>query len=143
MLSLLFLAAVISLSFLFLMQSLSPCIDVSTQSSTLVNPLTPSFLVTYSLSMSSLRCTALCIVVNVLVLWSICLSSSLFHFRNGPENLIRKLPKFFISLIRFFLIFLKYSFLIFPFISTCLMVSASQVLVIFLLSKRSNSLLKE
>ena len=44
------------------------------------------FLDTYSLSMSSLTCKALCIVMSFLVLWSICFSSSLVHFKNDPEN---------------------------------------------------------
>ena len=44
-----------------------------------------SFLGTHSLSMSSLGCNVLCMVISFLVLWSICLSSSLVHLRKGPE----------------------------------------------------------
>ena len=42
------------------------------------SPLTP-FLDTYSLSTTYLECKALCIVMNFLILWSICFSS-LVHF---------------------------------------------------------------
>ena len=97
----------------------------------LVSPLPSSFLDTYNLSTSSLGCNALHIV-----LWSICLSSSLIPFNNGPEYLTRRTAQLFIPLIRFllnnlaswsFLNHLKYSFLIFSFISTCLIVSASKM----------------
>ena len=37
--------------------------------------------------LSSLGCNALCMVISFLVLWSICLSSSLVQFKNGPEYL--------------------------------------------------------
>ena len=60
--------------------------DVSTLSSMLESPLPPSFLRTYSLSTSSLGCNALCMVISFLVLWSICLSSSLVHLRKDPEG---------------------------------------------------------
>ena len=53
--------------------------------SDVASPLPPSFLNTYGLSMSSLGCKAFCIVINFLVLWSICLSSFLIHFKNDPE----------------------------------------------------------
>ena len=49
MLPLLIMAAIISLSLLFLMYSLHSCIDASTQSSMLMSPLSPPFLDTYSL----------------------------------------------------------------------------------------------
>ena len=55
--------------------------------STLASPLPPSFLDTYSLSTSSLGCNTLCMVISFLALWSICLSSSLVYFKNGPEYL--------------------------------------------------------
>ena len=74
-----------SIVFLYIVSS--RCIDASTLSSMLASPLPPSFLETYSLSTSSLRCKALCIVISFLVLWSICLSSSLVHLRKGPEYL--------------------------------------------------------
>ena len=76
-LSVLLLAAVSNLSLFFLMQSLSLRIyafsaGYSSSSS-------------YRLSISYLGCKAVCIVINFLVLWSIYLSSSLVHFKNGPE----------------------------------------------------------
>ena len=55
----------------------------------LESPLPPSFLDTYSLSTSSLRCNALCMVISFLLLWSISLSSFLVHLRKGPEYLTR------------------------------------------------------
>ena len=65
--------------------------------------------------------------ISFLVLWSICLSSSLVHLREGPEYLTSGIAQVFISLIRFlllsfisssFLVLLRYSFWIFSFIST-------------------------
>ena len=53
--------------------------DASTVSSTPVSPPPPSFLDTYSLSMSSLGCDALCMVISFLVL-----SVHLFKFISGP-----------------------------------------------------------
>ena len=73
----------------FPMWSSSRCIEASTLSSMLVSSLPHSFLDTYSLSMWSLGCNALCMVISFLVLWSICLSSSLVHFRKCPELLFR------------------------------------------------------
>ena len=84
-------------------------------------PLSP-FLDTYSLSMSSFRCRDLRIVINLFILWSICLSSSLVPFQNSPEYLTRGSAQVFIPLMKFlwqslvsrsFLILLRYSFLIF------------------------------
>ena len=89
MLSILFLVALISPSPRFCMSFSGRCIDASTLSSMLVSPLLASFLDTYSLSTSSLGCNALCMVISFLPLWSICLSSSLVHFRNGPEYLTK------------------------------------------------------
>ena len=75
-------------------------------------------------------------VISFFVLWSICLSSSLVHFKNGSEYLTRSTAQVFIPLIRFllhsfvsssFLLLPRYSFLIFSFISTCLMESASKI----------------
>ena len=63
--------------------------DASAVSSMLASPLPPSFLDTYSRSTSSLGCNALCMDISFLVLWSICLSSSLVHLRKGPEYLTR------------------------------------------------------
>ena len=48
-----------------------------------------SFFDIYSLSMSSLGCKDLCIVVTFLVFWSVCWGSSVVHFKNGPENVIK------------------------------------------------------
>ena len=108
-LSVLFLMAVISPLSCFSMLSSSRCMDVSTLFSVLANPLSPSFLGTYSLSTSSLGCNALCMFVSFLVLWSIYLSSSLVHLRKGPEYLTRGTAQVFIPLIRF---------LIFSFVSS-------------------------
>ena len=116
-LSVTFLVAVISSPSSFSMLS-SSSIDASTLFSMLVNPLPPSFLDTYILTTSSLGCNALCMVISVLVLWSICLRSSLVIFKNGPKYLTAPV---FIALIRFilhsfvsssFLVLLRYSFLI-------------------------------
>ena len=69
------------------------------------------------LSTSSLAYKALCI--SFLVLWFICLSSSLVHFKNGPEYLRRGTAKVLISLMRIlqyclvsssFLVFLSNSY---------------------------------
>ena len=48
-----------------------------------------SLFLTYSLSVSSLGCKALGIIMSVLVLWSICWSSSLDYIKNSPEYLLR------------------------------------------------------
>ena len=93
-LSVLFLIAVISPLSCFSMLSSSRCMDVSMLSSMLTSPLHPSFLGIYSLSTSSLGYNALCMVISFLVLWSICLSSSLVHLRKGPEYLTRVQPKY-------------------------------------------------
>ena len=75
--------------------------------------LPPSFLDVYSLLTSSLRWKALCIVISFVVLWSICLSSSLVHFKNCPEYLTRVTAQVFILLMKF----LPYSF-----VSSCFLV---------------------
>ena len=107
--------------FSFLTYSSIPCLDVSTLC-LLQESLHFSFLETSRLSMLFLECKALCIVINFLVLWYICLSSSLLHFKDGPEYLTRRTAQEFIALMRFllqrlvlnsFLILLRYSFLIF------------------------------
>ena len=83
-----------------------------------------------------LGCKALCIVLYSLIFWSICLCNSLLHFKNDPDYLTRKNTRMFIPLIRVlqqslvltsFLVLLRYSFLIFSFISTCLMMSAFNI----------------
>ena len=102
----------------------------------LARPLPPSFLDTYSLSTLSLGCSALCMVISFLVLWSICLSSSRVHLRKAPEYLSSGTAQVFIPLMRFLLgsfvwssfrVLLRYSFRIMSFICTCLMVSASKI----------------
>ena len=102
----------------------------------LADPLPPFFLDTYGLPTSSLGCNTLCMVISFLVLWFIFLSSSLVHFKKGPEYLTKYTAQLSIHLIRFlrfgfvsssFLDLMRYSFLIFSFISTCLMVSASKI----------------
>ena len=55
--------------------------------------LLPSFLDTHSMSISFLGCKTLCIIINFIVLWSICLSSSHVKFRNGPNILQGLLPR--------------------------------------------------
>ena len=71
--------------------------------------------------MSSPGCKVLCFVMSFLVLWSICLSSSLVHFKNGSEYLTRGTARGFIHLMRCrlyslvssnFLVLLRYSFVI-------------------------------
>ena len=61
--------------------------------SMLASPLPSSFLDTYNLSMSPLGYKALFIVIGFLILWSICWSSSIVHFKNGPEYLMRIQPR--------------------------------------------------
>ena len=106
------LAAVISLSLLFSMQSSISRIDAFTQSLMLASPLPSSFLDIYNLSMLSLRCKDLCIFLNFLILWYIFLSS-LVCFKTGPENLLRSTALVFIPLMRFLLqILVSRSFLV-------------------------------
>ena len=54
--------------------------------------LPPSLLDIYTLSMSSLGCNALCMIISFLDLWSVGFSSYLALFKNGPENLTRGQP---------------------------------------------------
>ena len=91
-------------------------------------------------------CKDLCIVINFVVLWSICLSFSIVHFKNGPEYLTRESAQMIIPLMKFllqslvsrsFLVLLRYSFPIFflhfiLFVGVCF--QYSQGLEIFLLS---------
>ena len=126
---------------------------MSTLSSVLVSLLPPSLHDAYSLSTSFLGCNVLCMVISFLVLWSICLSSSLVHFKNGPEFLTGRTAQIFIPLIRFllwifvssnFLVVLRYTFLIF-FFHFLLFDGVSfqyfQVFVGFLSSERSDEYL--
>ena len=77
------------------------------------------FLTHIVFSTSSLGYKALCMVISFLVLWSICLSSSLIHFKNGLEYLTRGTAQVFTPFIRIlintfisnsFLALLEYSF---------------------------------
>ena len=103
-------------------------------SSRLVNPL-PPFLDTYSLSMLSLGCKALCFIINFLVFWTICLYLSLVNFKNDPKYLTRTAQVFFLLMkfllqsfiLRSFLVHLRHSFLIFSFILAYLMVSVFSI----------------
>ena len=94
-------------------------------------PLPPSFLDTYSPSMSSHGCKASCMIICFLVLGCICWSSSIVYFKNGPEYLKRGQPRCLFQVYSFllssFLIPLRYSFLIFSFIAIFLMESASNI----------------
>ena len=92
----------------------------------------PLFFWHISVSMSSLGCKALRMVISFLVLLSICLRSSLVHFKIGPEYLSSWTAQVFIFFISFllysflssrFLVFSRYSFLTLSFLFTCLMVS--------------------
>ena len=119
----------------------------------LASPLHPSFLDTCSLSTSSLGCNVLCMVISFHVLWFICLSWCLVHFKNGPEYLTRGTALVFIPLIKFlqdsfvsssFLILLRYSFLIFFFhlhLFDGVNLQDAQVFVDFLSSECSNLVL--
>ena len=73
------------------------------------------------LSMFFPGCKALCLVFNFIVLLSICLISSLVHFKNYPESTTRSTASLFIPSMRFllstlvlrsFLVCLRFSFLI-------------------------------
>ena len=65
--------------------------------------LPPSFLDTYSLSMSCIGCKVLFIVISFLVLWFIYWNSSLVCLKNGSEYLTRRTAQVFISLMRYLL----------------------------------------
>ena len=118
----------------------------------LVRPLPPSFLDTYSLSIFSLGCNTSCMVISFLVLSSICLSSSLVHFKKSPKYLTRSTAQFLISVIRFrqdsfvsssFLVLLRYFFQNFFFHLHLLDVNFqdAQVFLGYLFSERSNLVL--
>ena len=94
----------------------------------------------------------MCIINNFFVFWSICLSSSLVHFKNSSEYLTRSTIQVFIPLMkllqqsflsRSFLILLGYSFLFFPFhllLFDGVSFQYFQILVIFFLFMYSDSL---
>ena len=145
--------AVMSHPSCFCIESSSRCISASTLSSMLAIHLPPHFLEIYSLSKSSLGCITLCIVPNFLVLWFICLSSSLVHLRKGPEYLTSGTAQVFIPLIRFllesfvssnFLFLLRYSFFNFFFhflLFDCVSLQDAQVFVGFVFCQRFNLIL--
>ena len=77
------LAAAINLYLLFLrIQRVFKLLHLRKSSMLVI--LFPPFLNTYSQSISSLGCKAMCIVINFLILWFICLSSFLLYFKNVP-----------------------------------------------------------
>ena len=105
-----------------------------TESSVLTNPLLSSFLFYIQSMLFGVKLW--CIVISFLVLRFLCLSASFVHFKNGPKYLSSETSQMFIPLMRFllqslvsrsFLVLLRYSFLNFPFIFLCLMVSASNI----------------
>ena len=80
-------------------------------------------------------CKTLNIVMLFLVLWFICFSFLLIHFKNGPEYLKCRTSQAFILLMKsmlyslvlnIFLVLLR-CFYVFSFISTCLVVSTSNI----------------
>ena len=98
-----------------------------------------SFLNTYSLPTSSIRCQALFTVMSFLDLWFLYQNSALVHFKYAPERLKRRARQVFITLMRFLLYYLVSSsfsrspdvFIFFPFILAYLMVSPFQYSQIF------------
>ena len=72
----------------------------------------------------------MCIAIVFLVFWSICLSSSLVHFKNDIEYLTSETTQVFITLMRFLLqsfeklsrSFEMFCFYFFSFVSACLIV---------------------
>ena len=80
-------------SFVFFLESLYRCINAFfIAGKSLPHP----YIDTYSLSTSSLGCNALYMVISFPVLWSLCLSSSLVHFKKGPKYLTRDTAQVFI-----------------------------------------------
>ena len=79
--------ATINISLLFFVNSLNLWIIVSMQSSMLSSFLPLSFLDRQNLS---ILLTVLCMVTNLLVFCSICLTYSSVHFKKGPEYLSKK-----------------------------------------------------
>ena len=100
----------------------------------MLSSLLPPFLGTYSLTTSSLECKALCMVICFHIFCFICLNSPRIHFKYGLEFATLGTALVFIPFIKFllfslfsnsFLVLLRYASLIFTFISTCLIMSAS------------------
>ena len=133
-LSVLFLVAAISLPPRFFMKSSSLCIDASTLSWILTSPLPLSFLDAYSLSTLSLGCKTSCIVMSfffgpfvVVLLW--------YTFRMVPSILRWGQHRYlclwwdFCYLVWFWVVFSfsRGSLIIFPFICSSLLVSASNI----------------
>ena len=67
---------------------------------------------TVLLALLSHGCEAMCILINVLVLWSICLSSSVALFKIGPDYLSMGIYQVFIPLIKFHGSFVTRHFLV-------------------------------
>ena len=110
----LLLAAMINLSLLFLR---------SHRSLVLIHQRILQFWRVLLFSSWHVQCKALCIVMNFLVIWSICLRSSFVCF----EKFIPLIKFLFLSLVfRIFLARLRY-FSFFSFISTFMLVSASNI----------------
>ena len=110
------------------------------------------FLDTYNLSISFLEFKALCNVIEFLASPSICLSSSLVYFKNGPEYLTKGTAQVFIPSMRFLLqilvlenfsfvggIFFSFSFYLRLYDG--IRFQYSPALVMFLSSKKSDSFL--
>ena len=100
--------------------------------------------------MSSFECRALCIVINFLVLRTIFQTSSLVHFKIGPEYLTKETAQAFILLMKFLLqslvlrncfVLLRYSYFFFLHLLDGVCFQYSQVLVVFLFFKCSDSFL--
>ena len=121
--------------------------DASMQSSMLVSSLSPYFLDTYSLSMSSLGRKDLCIVISFPVVFSICWNSFLVHFKNGSEYLTRETAMVSIPLMRFCCwawfrdFFFSFSFFLHLYFFNGICFQYHQLLVIFLFFERSDSFL--
>ena len=92
--------------------------------------------------MSSLGFKTLCMVISFLVLWSICLTSSLIYFKGDRSGvyLFHVIPAAELDFKKFSRSSEILFFYFLYFISICLIVSAPQVLVSFLFCKRSDSL---
>ena len=100
-------------------------------------PLPLPFLDINGLSVTPLKCKALYIVINFLVLWSIYLSSSQVLFKNGPECLTKGTAREFIVSMRFllesvvsrsFIVRLGYSFRIFLFYIIIIIITTVSIL---------------
>ena len=88
------LAVVLHISLLFLvLESLYCCVYAILN----ISEFSSSFLTHTSVYVIS-KCKSLCIIINFLVLWFICASFSLVHFKNGPAYLTKETAQVFIPL---------------------------------------------